>query len=68
MTQPIDAAQTFVVSPLAKAAPTDPALAAALTQYNAASTSQQNTWATNYLKAVAKVTFSNGTPVVPRGQ
>jgi hypothetical protein len=65
VTQPIDAAQTFVISPLSKAAPTDPALAAALAQYNTASASQQVKWATNYLAAVTKVTFSNGTPVVP---
>jgi hypothetical protein len=65
VTQPINAAQTFVLSPLSKAAPADPALAAALARYGAASASQQNTWATNYLKAEAKVTFRNGTPVVP---
>jgi hypothetical protein len=65
VTQPIDAAQTFVISPLSKAAPTDPALAAALAQYNAASAGQQVKWATSYLAAVTKVTFSNGTPAVP---
>ena len=65
VTMPIDTAQTFVLAPLAAVAPTDPALAAALATYNAASASQQNTWATNYGTAVAKVTFSNGTPVVP---
>jgi hypothetical protein len=65
VTQPIDAAQTFVISPLSKAAPTDPALAAALAQYNSASADQQNKWATNYLNAETKVTFNNGTPVVP---
>jgi Cytochrome b(N-terminal)/b6/petB len=65
VTQPINAAQTFVLAPLSTAAPTDPALAAALSQYNAASASQQNTWATNYSNAVTKVTFSNGSPVVP---
>ena len=63
--QPIDAAQTFVLAPLAKSAPTDPALAAALAIYNAASPAQQNKWATNYLNAVTKVKFVNGTPVVP---
>ncbi len=63
--QPIDAAQTFVLAPLAKSAPTDPALAAALATYNAASPTQQNKWATNYLNAVTKVKFVNGTPVVP---
>ena len=63
--QPIDAAQTFVLEPLAKSAPTDPALAAALATYNAASPAQQDKWATSYLNAVTKVTFVNGTPVVP---
>jgi hypothetical protein len=63
--QPIDAAQTFVLAPLAKSASTDPALAAALATYNAASSTQQNKWATNYLNAVTKVKFVNGTPVVP---
>jgi hypothetical protein len=65
VTQPIDPAQTFVLAPLAKAAPTDPQLAAALKQYNSASAAQQNTWATNYGKALAKVTFPGGVPVVP---
>ena len=35
--QPIDAAQTFVLGPLAKTAPTDPAAGGRLTVYNAAS-------------------------------
>jgi hypothetical protein len=65
VTQPINAAQAFVLGPLAAAAPTDPALAAALATYNAASSAQQVNWATNYGNALAKVTFSSGTPVVP---
>jgi hypothetical protein len=66
VTYPFDPAQAFVLAPLASAAPGDPALAAALAQYNAASADQQNTWAAAYGKAVTKVTFtSNGTPVVP---
>jgi hypothetical protein len=66
VTQPITStAQTFVLSPLSKAAPTDPALAAALATYTAASPAQQLKWATNYGNVVTKVTFSNGTPVVP---
>jgi hypothetical protein len=65
--QPINTAQTFVLSPLSKLAPTDPALATALTTYNAASAAQQLKWATNYGNAVTKVTFtSDGTPVVPK--
>jgi hypothetical protein len=63
--QPIDAAQTFVLQPLAKTAPTDPALATALAAYDAASPAQQAKWATNYDTAVQKVTFVNGAPVVP---
>jgi hypothetical protein len=65
VTQPIDAAQTFVLEPLAKTAPTDPQLAAALATYNVASPAQQDKWATNYANAVTKVTFSGGAPVVP---
>ncbi len=63
--QPIDTAQTFVLAPLASTAPTDPALAAALATYRAASADQQNTWAANYGKVVTKVKFVNGRPVVP---
>jgi hypothetical protein len=63
--QPIDPAKTFVLDPLAKAAPTDPQLAAALRQYTAASPDQQVKWATNYGNAVTKVQFVNGAPVVP---
>src|SRR5580704_16770356 len=63
--QPIDAAQTFVLGPLTSAAATDPTLAAALATYKAASPDQRVTWATNYGKAVTKVTFVNGAPVVP---
>jgi len=63
--QPIDAATTFVLQPLTKAASTDPALAASLTAYNSASSAQQVKWATAYGDAVTKVKFANGTPVVP---
>jgi hypothetical protein len=65
--QPIDTAQVFVLGPLSSTAPTDPALAAALATYNAASADQQNKWATNYGNAVAKVKFVNGNPVLPAG-
>ena len=65
VTQPIDPAQTFVLEPLAKTAPTDPQLTAALAAYNAASSTQQSKWATNYGNAVTKVKFAGGVPVVP---
>ena len=62
---PINTAQTFVLEPLAKTAPTNPALATALATYQAASPAQQVKWATSYGSAVRKVTFVNGAPVVP---
>jgi hypothetical protein len=65
VTQPIDTAQSFVLSPLAAVAPTNPALRAALAVYNAAPAALQDKWATNYGNAVTKVKFVNGTPVVP---
>jgi Cytochrome b(N-terminal)/b6/petB len=64
--QPIDAAQSFVITPLNRAAPFNPAVKAALATYNAAPASLQTKWATNYLNAVAKVKFAGGVPVVPK--
>ena len=55
--QPIDAAQTFVLAPLEKEAPTNPALAQALQRYNAAAAKVQLSWATAYANAVTKVHF-----------
>ena len=55
--QPIDAAETFVLAPLSKIAPTDPTLAAALDRYQGASSTTRGAWDAAYLKAVAKVTF-----------
>jgi len=63
--QPIDAARTFVLAPLATIAPTDPSLAAALATYEAATPSRQQSWDTAYLSAVDHVTFRAGAPVVP---
>ena len=66
VTQPTDAAQSFVISPLTQAAPLNPAVRAALAVYNAAPASLQTKWANNYANAVTKVTFVNGVPVVPK--
>jgi hypothetical protein len=63
--QPIDPAQSFVITPLTQAAPINPAVKAALATYQAAPASLQTKWATNYLNAVAKVKFAGGVPVVP---
>jgi hypothetical protein len=66
VTQRIDSAQSFVLGPLGKLAPESPAVAAALRSYDGAQASTQQAWATAYLKALDKVTFSGGTPHVPR--
>ena len=63
--QPIDAAQTFVLAPLSRVAPTDPSLAGVLDRYLKASPSTQTAWNAAYAKAVTHITFHNGTPVVP---
>ena len=67
VTQPINAANTFVISPLSQLAPTTPALAAALTTYTSATPARQLSWATAYDKAMQnpKVAFSNGLLAVP---
>ncbi|HUY48395.1 MAG TPA: cytochrome b N-terminal domain-containing protein [Streptosporangiaceae bacterium] len=65
VTQPINAAQDFVLSPLSTATTGNPALAAALATYRAASPAQQLKWANAYATAVTKVKFVGGVPVVP---
>jgi Cytochrome b(N-terminal)/b6/petB len=67
VTQPFDAAKTYVISPLSQLAPTTPALAAALGTYTSAPPAQQLSWATAYDKAMTngKVAFSNGLLAVP---
>jgi Cytochrome b(N-terminal)/b6/petB len=65
VTQPINAAQVYVLSPLSTLAATDHAVAAPLAIYKAASPAQQQKWATAYDTAVTKVKFAGGTPVVP---
>jgi hypothetical protein len=65
---PVNPAQDFVLSPLAKLAATDPVLTSALDQYNNATPAQQTAWTNAYLDAVTKVTFDkNGTPVIAPG-
>jgi hypothetical protein len=65
VTQPINAAHDFVLGPLGTLAPTNPQLAAALATYNTAPPGQRLAWANAYLKAVTRVKFTGGTPVVP---
>ena len=65
VTQPVDAAQDFVLGPLATLAATDPSVAAPLAAYQAAPAAQQLTWDNAYANAVTNVKFTNGAPVVP---
>jgi hypothetical protein len=65
VTQPIDAAQDFVLRPLNSATAGNPRLAAALASYRAAPAAQQLKWANAYASAVTKVKFVGGAPVVP---
>jgi hypothetical protein len=65
VTQPVDAAQDFVIGPLSALARTDPAVAAPLAVYKSASAAQQLKWANAYATAVTKVKFTSGNPVVP---
>jgi hypothetical protein len=64
--QPVNSAQTFVLSPLSKIAPTDPTLTKALNQYQSASSVQQQAWDQAYATAVSNVTFNSGVPIVPK--
>jgi hypothetical protein len=69
ITQPINAAQVFVLSPLVIQGRTSPALASALATYKSASPSQQQKWAAAYDAATApgahKVAFNNGALNLP---
>ncbi len=65
ITQPVNAAQDFVLGPLATLATADPAIAAPLAAYKAAPAAQQLKWASAYATAVLKVKFASGSPVVP---
>jgi hypothetical protein len=67
ITQPVDAARDFVTGPLTTLARANPATAAPLAIYQAASPAQQLKWASAYATAEAKVKFAGGIPVVPAG-
>ncbi|HEY5160519.1 MAG TPA: cytochrome b N-terminal domain-containing protein [Gaiellaceae bacterium] len=64
---PINSARDFVLRPLGIPGKSDPALAVALADYRSASTSQRRRWTKNYTKALGKVSFSAGAPVVASG-
>jgi hypothetical protein len=62
---PLHPAQTFVLGPLQRLAGTDPAVAAALARYEAATPAVQARWNAAYATAVTKVRFAGSVPVVP---
>ena len=64
--QPINPAETFVLSPLSTLAATDPSLQRALVSYRTASAIRRAAWDNAYLSAVTHVIFRSGTPSVPR--
>jgi len=65
---PVDPPNDFVLGPLHTEAAHDPALAAALAQYNSASATQQGQWTSNYEKALGDATLaSDGTITVAPG-
>ncbi|MGO8960453.1 MAG: cytochrome b N-terminal domain-containing protein [Streptosporangiaceae bacterium] len=69
ITQPINAKQLFVLSPLTALAKTTPPLAAALSTFTSAPAAQQEKWASAYDKATApgakKVPFNGGNLNLP---
>lgn len=64
--QPINTAQTFVLSPLEKVSVGNVVLTKAIIRYNQASASKQQIWSKSYLKAVTSVHFRNGLAYVPK--
>jgi hypothetical protein len=64
---PVDTAKEFVLDPLAAEAPNDPALSSAISQWQGASTSQQQAWASAYGDALSKATIQQGSVTMPPG-
>jgi hypothetical protein len=56
----VDTAQEFVLRPLQQAAPDDPAVASALSTFNAADDTQRSAWSDAYTTALADATSENG--------
>ena len=64
--QPINPAQTFILSPLSSVAPGNSNLTHALSEYNRASANQQQNWAQAYLNVVTNISFNSGIPLVQK--
>jgi hypothetical protein len=68
VSNPVDPAEDYVLGPLAITAQHDPQLAAALAQWNAASSEQQATWTKSYEQALADAkSTSDGQVVLAAG-
>lgn len=62
----IDAASTFVLSPLSSLSAGNPTLQKALAQYEGATKTQQQAWDQAYLSALSRVSFINSRPLLPK--
>ena len=63
--RPIDPPQDLVLAPLARVAEINPAYAAPLQEFKAASPTQQQTWLNDYDEALDKATVSGGAVQLP---
>lgn len=64
---PVNAKVDFVLKPLSMEAQIDPSLTGVLNTFNSSSAAQQQTWETNYTKALQSATVVNGNVVVAPG-
>ncbi len=64
--QPINSANTFVLSPLSKLQPNNAKLKDAILIFKSAAKSLQKSWSNSYLTVLKKVKFINGVPIVPK--
>ncbi|MHB1980861.1 MAG: cytochrome B6 [Sulfobacillus sp.] len=65
VTLPLDAPNVFILAPLSRVAPLDPALGVALATFRAASPGQQATWETSYQDALGHAKVVNGQLLMP---
>ncbi len=65
--EPINPAQSFVITPLKDLAPTNDMLAKAISAFVSATPRRQNIWATNYLNNISSLKFINLIPVLKSG-
>ncbi len=67
VTIPVDAAQVFVLRPLARVVPLDPALAGALHAFESASAARRGAWESAYAKALPRAHVASGRVGLPPG-